>query len=130
MNEQLQDLLDSVQNAACQVSQAAADAACGVGKKAETLLSVAKLRIRAATLEGQVEECLEEIGGMIYATHTGDPTDSETLLAKLQEIDGLKAQTAALRAEISRLQEEPVCPICGAPAREADVFCRECGGKL
>lgn len=133
MNEQLLKLLDSVQRTACQVSDAASNAAYGVSKRAGELLSVAKLRINAATLEGRVEGCKAEIGEMIYATHTGTPTDSDILLAKLQEIDELHAQIATLEAEIARLQgteSTAICPICGAPTREADVFCRECGGKL
>ncbi len=130
MNEKLAELMDTVQKTAVQAADVAADAAYGVGKKAGELLSVAKLRIRIATLEGSVEECLTELGEMLYATHTGDPTDSETLLAKLQEIDGLKAEIAALNAQIGREQEARTCATCGAAARDGDAFCRECGEKL
>lgn len=130
MNEKLAELMDTVQKTAVQAADVAADAAYGVGKKAGELLSVAKLRIRVATLEGSVEECLTELGGMLYATHTGDPTDSETLLAKLQEIDGLKAEIAALNARIGREQETRTCATCGAAVKDGDAFCRECGEKL
>lgn len=131
MNERLQDLLDSVQRTAGQVGDVAADAAYGVSKKAGELLGVAKLRIRIATLEGQVEECLEEVGGMIYATHTGSPTDSEVLLAKLREIDELHEQIASLSSQIDQEHDDGApCAVCGAPTRAGDVFCRECGGKL
>ena len=67
---------------------------------------------------------------MIYATHTGTLTESEVLLAKLQEIDGLRQQIDRLEWEIARLQGGAVCPFCGASARSGDVFCRECGQKL
>ena len=130
MNEKMQELLDSVQRTALQVGDAAADAAYGVGKKAGELLSVAKLRIRAATLESAVDEGLRELGAMLYATHTGDPTDSEVLLAKLQEIDGLKAELREVNEGIGRGQEAGTCATCGAAVREGDAFCRECGGKL
>lgn len=130
MNEKLAELMDTVQKTAVQAADVAADAAYGVGKKAGELLSVAKLRIRIATLEGSVDECLMTLGEMLYATHTGDPTDSETLLAKLQEIDGLKAEIAALNAQIGREQEAQTCATCGAAVQEGDAFCRECGEKL
>ena len=55
------------------------------------------------------------------------------LLAKLEEIDGLKAQIQALREEEARLrgkESTPVCPTCGAPSQEGDLYCRTCGGKL
>ena len=77
-----------------------------------------------------VSTALREVGEMIYATHTGTLTESEVLLAKLQEIDGLRQQIDRLEREIARLQGGAVCPFCGAAARSGDVFCRECGQKL
>ena len=123
MNERLQELLDAVQRTASQVGGSAADAAYGMGKRAGELLSVAKLNIRIMDLKGAVSTALREVGEMIYATHTGTLTESEVLLAKLQEIDGLRQQ-------IDRLGGGAVCPFCGAAARSGDVFCRECGQKL
>ena len=130
MNDKLYELLEKVQETAYQVGDTAADAAYGVGKKACALLSVAKLNIRVADLKAQVNTALREAGELLYATHTGDPTDSEVLLAKLEEIDGLKAQIAELEAQIGRAEETAACPTCGAAIQEGDQFCRECGGKL
>ena len=130
MNDKLYELLEKVQETAYQVGDTAADAAYGVGKKACALLSVAKLNIRVADLTAQVNTALREAGELLYATHTGDPTDSAVLLAKLEEIDGLKAQIAELEDQIGRAEESAICPTCGAAVREGDQFCRECGGKL
>ena len=124
MNERLQELLDAVQRTASQVGGSAADAAYGMGKRAGELLSVAKLNIRIMDLKGAVSTALREVGEMIYATHTGTLTESEVLLAKLQEIDGLRQQIDRLEREIARLQGGAVCPFCGAAARSGDVFCR------
>ena len=130
MNETLQELLNAIQRTAGQVSDTAADAAYGVGKKAEALLSTAKLNIRAAELKAQVNEQLKSVGEMIYATHTGTPTDSEILQAKLEEIDNLKAEIAALEDQIGKERAAHTCATCGAVVRDGDAFCRECGGKL
>ena len=130
MNETLQELLNAIQRTAGQVSDTAADAAYGVGKKAEALLSTAKLNIRAADLKAQINAQLKTVGEMIYATHTGTPTDSEILQAKLEEIDSLKAQIAALEAQIGKERAAHTCATCGAVVRDGDAFCRECGGKL
>lgn len=130
MNERLQELLDCVQRTANEMGEAASDAAYGVSRMATELLSVAKLNIQVNELRSQIGDRLREVGEMMYATHTGDPTDSGDLLAKLQEIDGLKARAAAMDAEIARLRGEAVCPGCGGAKREGDVFCRHCGAKL
>lgn len=130
MNEKLAELMDTVQKTAVQAADVAADAAYGVGKKAGELLSVAKLNIQLVDRKAEVNTALREIGEMMYATHTGSPTESEVLLAKLQEIDGLKAEIAALSAQIGRERAAHTCATCGAVIREGDAFCRECGGKL
>lgn len=130
MNEKLAALLESVQRTAVQAGDVAADVAFGVGKKAGELLSVAKLRIRIATLEGRVEGCFAEIGEMLYATHTGVSTESDALLEKLQEIDGLKAEIAQLRGQIQQEEAAHTCPTCGAAVQTGDAFCGTCGGAL
>ena len=99
------------------------DGACCLGRAAGDLVDSTKRKFRLAALEGAVEGTLAEVGELLYATHTGTPTDSQVLQEKLEKID-------ALKAEISRMQGTAVCPICGAAARSGDVFCRECGGKL
>lgn len=130
MNEKLHDILDMVQRTAVQVGDTAADVAYGVGKKTEELLSVAKLNIRIVDLKAEVNTSMREVGEMLYATHTGTPTDSDILQAKLEEIDGLKTQITELEAQIGKEREAHTCATCGAATRDGDDFCRECGGKL
>lgn len=67
----------------------------------------------------QVNAALQELGELLYATHTGNPTDSEILLQKLQEVDALKAQIAGLEAQICREEAARTCPVCAAPSRRA-----------
>ena len=99
-------------------------------KKAGELLCVAKLKIRIAETQAEINTALQELGELLYATHTGNPTDSEILLQKLQEVDALKAQIAGLEAQIRREEAAHTCPVCAAPVREGDAYCRECGSKL
>ena len=130
MNEKLYELLEKVRTTAVQAGSIAADAAYGAGKKAEELLDVAKANVKIVALKGDVNAALREAGELIYATHTGNPTDSEVLLAKLQEIDALKAQIAELEAALGREAAPVFCPTCGAEAKEETPFCGECGGPL
>ena len=106
MNERLQELLDAVQRTASQVGGSAADAAYGMGKRAGELLSVAKLNIRIMDLKGAVSTALREVGEMIYATHTGTLTESEVLLAKLQEIDGVTVENSLQLSEAYSMMDD------------------------
>ena len=129
MNERLGNIIAAARQAAVRAGGLAAGAASGVGRRAADAAASAKLRFRAAALEGQVEDALEEVGGMLYATHTGSPTDSDVLQGKLEEIDRLKAELAEVNGRLGR-RTAGVCPVCGAESRPGDQFCRFCGGKL
>ncbi len=134
MNEKLCALLDAVRRTAVQVNKTADDAAYCVAERASRMLSQAKRNVRTAELDREVDRRLRELGQMLYNTHTGDPTDSEALLEKLREVDGLKAQIDALKAQPAREDRggsaSPACPACGGAVRPGDRYCRECGRTL
>ena len=131
MDEKLQEILDTVQKTAVEVGTAAGDLFSAAGQRASALLSVSKLNVRAADLKAQRSVLLQEVGAMVYGTHTGPVADSDTLLAKLREIDGVEQELSRVNAEIARLRQNArVCPLCGADARSGDAFCRNCGTRL
>lgn len=130
MDEKLQSILDCVRNTAAVITDTAADMAYGAGAAARELLSVGKMNARLAEKKAGVHTELRHVGEMIYATHTGNPTDSDTLLAKLREIDELHAEIAGLEREIAAAKGLPVCGACGNIGVKGDLFCRECGSKI
>ena len=130
MNEKLYVLLDSLRENAREAGETASAAAYLTVRKARTIQSTAKLKIRILERTGEVQDALRQVGEMVYATHMGHPSDSEALLNKLQEIDSLKAEIAELEMQAGTAAPMRVCPICGAEASEDDTYCRECGSKL
>ena len=128
MDEKLQEILDTVQKTAVEVGTAAGDLFSAAGQRASALLSVSKLNVRAADLKAQRSVLLQ---AMVYGTHTGTVADSDKLLAKLREIDGVEQELSRVNAEIARLRQSArVCPLCGADTRSGDAFCRNCGTRL
>ena len=103
------------------------DTVCTVGLGAKKLTDAARRQWEIADLRAEINTCLRELGELLYATHTGTPTDSDVLLEKMQEIDNLKAR-------LRELEGDPVihliCPRCGCEVRPGDVYCRDCGEKL
>ena len=130
MNEKMRAAWKAAREAAVQAGTLAASAACDVGRVTGDLVSAVRTRMRIAALEDAVEKALEEVGRLLYATHTGTPTDSEVLQAKLQEIDELRAEIARLRGKPADHGKSRICAACGAINWPGDDFCRSCGGKL
>ena len=125
MDEKLLEILDTVQKTAVEVGTAAGDLFSAAGQRASALLSVSKLNVRAADLKAQRSVLLQEVGAMVYGTHTGTVADSDTLLAKLREIDGVEQELSRVNAEIARLRQNArVCPLCGAGKED---FAEEAG---
>ena len=58
----------------------ARDAICTMGLGAKRLTDAAKRQLEIADLRAGVNVGLRELGELLYATHTGTPTDSELLL--------------------------------------------------
>ena len=129
MNEKVYELLETVRRTAITVSDVAVDAAYAAGKKGGELVETAKKHIRLQQRKADVEAALCELGAMLYATHTGNPTESDELLAKMEEIDALRAEIDAMEEELGR-EIVPICGTCGAEVQENDVYCRACGDKL
>ena len=141
MNDKIYELLDIVcrnaanakevaSEAAQTVKANAANAAYAAGQVSTVLLATAKVRMKIVELESQVTTAVRVLGKMLYATHTGTPTESEVMIEKLTEIDRLNEELEILKGGIAKEPVVPTCSTCCAQVQEGDEFCRECGGKL
>lgn len=141
MNEKIYELIDIACKGAANAKEVAAEAAQSVRVNAANaayaanqagteLLANAKVRMKIVELEKQMNTCLQELGKMLYATHIGNPTASEVMIEKLEEIDRLNAELEILKGGIAKETPASVCPTCCAETQEGDEYCRECGGKL
>ena len=130
MDEKILGILECVRETAAAAGNAVADAACDISSRAMELVMAGRRNVRMAELESSVLTELRHVGEMIYATHTGNPTESEVLLAKLREIDALYDEIDALKREAAITKGNPVCGACGGVGEKGDVYCRDCGRQL
>ena len=130
MDEKLRELQENARQTCRRASSAAADAAYLASHQAVRLMDSAKLRLRLVELENRRDRELRRVGELVYATHTGDPTDSEALLEQLRTVDGVNEQIAEVRGELVRRDGGQVCPRCGGASGGDDRYCRHCGAKL
>ena len=79
MDEKLRELQEKARQTCRRASSAAADAAYLASHQAVRLMDSAKLRLRLVELENRRDRELRRVGELVYATHTGDATDSEAL---------------------------------------------------
>ena len=128
--EKFYDLLDTLRTGAEAAGTLALGALGLACEGAEKAAEAVRLRCQAARVEGEVDGKLMEAGEMVYATHTGNPTESEELLEKLREIDELKARLAELNETLGRKPKVAACPGCGEPVEEGARYCPHCGEKL
>ena len=131
---QWKERLDQAARRACEAAAQAGDAAkAGAAKAAETaetVVTTAKLRFAIAELQGEKNRQLKRVGELVYATHAGQPTDSETLDRCLTAIDNLNREIRKREGELQERRGVAACPTCGAENPLGSAFCGNCGQSM
>ncbi len=128
------ETLEEIWGQTCKAAMDAGDAArTGVkkaGKATEDTVQYARLKWEEADLNARVRRCLQRVGEMVYATHTGDPTDSGDMEEVLQEIDRLREELRRRERQRMILRGQAFCEACGAMNDGKSVYCTNCGQPL
>jgi peptidoglycan hydrolase CwlO-like protein len=108
----------------------AKSAADAVGKTASKLVDLSKLRISAADLNAEINKKFESLGCAVYEARKSGTNVDETIEKSMTEIDELKAQLAAVNAQLAAAHQKVLCSNCGHENDPDAVFCGKCGHKL
>lgn len=125
-----EEILGQTCRTAMDLGEAAGRGARAAGKAAGSAARCAKLKLEEAELTAQVRRKLQRVGEMVYATHTGDPTDSEAMEAVLQEIDSLRQALREKETQRLGLRGVRSCGGCGAQNDRENEYCTNCGQPL
>jgi len=132
--KQLKECLDNLCESTCKgaetVSAAVKAGAEKVEETAENVLAYTKAKLAVMELKSAVRTQLMQIGELVYATHTGDPTDSETMEEVLRRIDILKEEIRAKEWEMASIRGVRVCAGCGCASGLEHAYCSNCGKQL
>ncbi|MEG2378383.1 MAG: hypothetical protein RSC43_08530 [Clostridia bacterium] len=130
MNEKLNDLLKKVRASATVAGEFAVKTATGAGKKANEVWSVSKCNLNIFDLNTDVDVLYKDIGKIIYDSHCNVDTPTETLEAKIEEVDSKMGEILALREKIAALKDTKTCDACGAKCEKDTIYCPQCGTKM
>jgi len=130
LRTQLEQLLQLTCEKAAQVGEAAVTGAAKAGQTAEDAVTYTQLRLHNRELEAQVAQRLQQVGEVVYATHSGKPRDSAELEQLLREVDGLRRVIAENEAAMALLRGGRRCAACGAVGGAEDRFCQQCGREF
>ena len=123
-------LLRRTKKTAAEAAEAAKTGAAIMGQKAEESLACAKLRSTIRELKGEIDRELRAAGELVYATHKGNPSDSDALQAILERVDALNQDLSDAERELKIFKGTLFCDVCGAENAAINAYCQECGQPL
>ncbi len=129
-NDMWQGVVRRTCETAADVGAAAKAGAVKAGKAAENAVAYTKGKVAIADRRAEISLQLRRIGEMVYATHTGDPTDSDKMQAALERIDALKEEIREKERELQSIRGVVVCPGCGSANGVGHIYCSSCGRNL
>ena len=128
--ERLDEAARRTCEAAAQVGDAAKAGAAKAAETAENVVAITRIRLTIADLNSEKNRQLKRVGELVYATHTGDPTDSETMERALTAIDNLNEQIRNQERELQTIRGMTVCETCGAANPIGSAYCSNCGQAM
>lgn len=123
-------LLERSKETAAGVGEAARTGAAIVEQKAEETVACAKLRRAVRDVQEEIDLQMRAVGEMVYATHKGNPSDSDEMQKILEYVDGLYEQMEGHLRQLKLMQGSVFCEACGAENAGANAYCQECGQPL
>lgn len=108
----------------------AKEGAAVVSQKTGDAVLAAKIQKRVKDLEEEIDLQLAEVGALVYATHTGTPSNTSEMQEILEYIDGLYEEIEGHERQLLLMQGYQFCPACDEANAPENAFCQECGKSL
>lgn len=101
-----------------------------VGKKAEKVIDVSKLKYAEAGLQSEINKKYQELGRFVYDSYLSGEMDKDALSGKIDELQELNENLEATRELINAQKNKVKCKSCGGVVSADLQYCGKCGAKL
>lgn len=108
----------------------AKSAAETVGRTAEKLMDVSKLKIAIAEVNAEITKRYQALGEYVYDNNADVLSSDAEATGLVSEIGELKVQAESMNRELLGKQNKKACCKCGTLCAVAASFCSVCGAKL
>lgn len=88
-----------------------------------------KMRNRINGEQKQIDQCLKDVGNIIYKKFVEGEPFHEDIAALCEEITDHKVAIAKMRENMARKKGEKICASCGASLPKDAMFCMRCGAQ-
>lgn len=97
--------------------------------KTDNFFEGQKMRNKISGEQRQIDQCLKDVGNIIYEKFVeGEPLHEEVAVL-CEEITEHKMAIAKMRENMARKRGEKVCAACGAALPKEARFCLQCGAE-
>lgn len=101
------------------------------GKKASEIAESAKLELRFAEIQREMEECHKALGRLLYESwSTGDELVNSEVAPYVVRLDKLEADKMTVLRDLHRMHNTNVCSRCRYKNSKHARYCSHCGKKL
>ncbi|HIR03639.1 MAG: zinc ribbon domain-containing protein [Acutalibacteraceae bacterium] len=101
-----------------------------VGKKAEQLVDLSKLKYAESGIHHEIEEKLRDLGSFVYESTVSGETDAKLLEKKIEQLTELYQQLEMTREMLAAEKNKKCCKACGSVNDKEAFICYKCGAKL
>lgn len=100
------------------------------GRRTDELYRLSRLKLRSVLIRNDIKNRYEELGMRVYEMYHSGEENTNELLSRTGEIDGLLRRLEETERKIAELSHYSVCPGCGEKNSLNSVYCSQCGKKL
>lgn len=97
--------------------------------KTDNFFESQKIRNRINGEQKQIDQCLKDIGNIVYKKFVEGEPLHEDIASLCEEITDHKVAIAKMRENMARKKGEKICGACGAALPKEALFCLQCGAE-